>query len=107
MTERLFPLNTALGAIEYMGPRIPRLHELVDLWANYLEYWAQTGGMDVAGPDELEQAHQAVQRRAEDIISESVPNDLQMIPAYSNMALAAAQELRQQAFSAEPGEVNA
>lgn len=106
MSERLFPMNTALGTIEYMRPVIPRLPEIVDLWSDYLEYWAQTGGMDEAGDDELEQAHQAVQSRTREILLESTPNALSFTPAYSNMALAAAQDLRQRSFSADPGEVN-
>lgn len=106
MTETLFPLRTSSGTIELMRPTIPRLHELVDLWSDYLEYWDQTGGIDEAGSAELEQAHQAVQRRAEEILLESAPDDLPVAYAWSNIALASAKEIRQQVFSTEPGEVN-
>jgi hypothetical protein len=102
--ERLFPINTAAGTIEYMRPVIPRLPELVDMWSNYLEFWAQTGGMDEADSEELERAHWQIQERAIEILSESAPSDLPIAHAWSNMALAAAQDIRREAFVTEAGE---
>lgn len=96
--SELFPLNTAAGGVEMIKRQIPRVTELVDMWGNYLEFWAQTGGMDEATPEEIEQAHDAVQARAEEILG-----GFALAPAYSNLALAAAKDLRREAFSIEAG----
>jgi hypothetical protein len=101
--SELFPLNTAAGGVEMIKRTVPRVTELVEMWGNYLEFWAQTGGMDEATPEEIEQAHDVVQARADEILGGSAGV---ATAAYSNLALAAAKDLRQQAFSVESGELD-
>lgn len=108
MSEYQAQLRTAIGTIEFIGRNTPRMDELVDGWANYLEFWARTGGIDEAGYEELEEAHHAMQKRTKEILIEAgMANPYEpLVQACSNTALAAAQELRDRTFNADSGGIN-
>jgi hypothetical protein len=80
---------------------LPHLFELVDLWADYLEFWDRSGGLDNATQEELNRAYNTIKARAE----EHYPNDVKIAIAYTNLALHTARGIRTQSLQADPGEL--
>lgn len=94
--------NSPIRTVEVFTRAAPRYPELVNLWANYLEFWDSNGGLDNTSAEEVEQAHKVVIDRAEEILRD-YPGDLTMLGAHSNLALHTAQEIRRHSLEAEIG----
>ncbi|OGL30459.1 hypothetical protein A3F37_01125 [Candidatus Saccharibacteria bacterium RIFCSPHIGHO2_12_FULL_41_12] len=86
--------------------RLPQYTPLVDLWANYLEFWDRTGGFDNAPQEEIDQARELIRDKAEDIIRETSPSDLGIVDAHVNLALHTAIGIRKEAVMANPEDIN-
>ncbi|MBI4033850.1 hypothetical protein HY379_02515 [Candidatus Saccharibacteria bacterium] len=85
--------NSPIRGVEAFTRVCPRYPELVDLWANYLEFWDRNGGLDNVTPEEIEQAHEVIIKRAEEVLVD-YPGDVANAGAHSNLAQHAAQEIR-------------
>ncbi len=76
---------------------LPHLEKLVELWADHLEFWDRSGGLDNATQEELDQARDSIKAKAEKILEEHYPGDISIVEAHVNLALHTAIGMRKEA----------